>query len=203
MKTIVLASNNPGKIKDFQELAKTSLQSLNIEILPQSSFKVEEVEETGLSFVENALIKARHAALATGLPALADDSGLVVDALKGAPGLYSARYARKGASAEENIQKLLAELNNIPHPHRSARLYTVIVYLRYPDDPAPLICEGSWEGEILTEPRGNQGFGYLPIFFVPTHQMSGAELSNEERNRINHRGIAFRKLVELMSNLEL
>jgi XTP/dITP diphosphohydrolase len=193
LKSFVLASTNPGKIKDYQEM----LRGHFIKLIPQSEFAVPEVEETGLTFVENALIKARHASLITGLPALGDDSGLVVDALDGAPGLYSARYAGKGANMEDNIQKLLAELSKKPNANRRARFYAVIVLLRYPHDPAPLICEGNWEGEILKQPQGEHGFGYLPIFYVPTHHCSGAELSQEERSKINHRGQAFRKLLDI------
>lgn len=190
MKQFVLASTNPGKIKDFQEIVRP----YSIEIIPQSHFSVPEAEETGLTFIENALIKARHASALSGLPAIAEDSGLLVDALNGAPGLYSARYAKKNATAEENIQKLLAELASVPQSKRSARFYAVIVLLKGPEDPMPFMSEGIWEGEILATPRGQNGFGYLPIFYVPTHQCSGAEMSLEERNRINHRFQAFQKL---------
>lgn len=190
MKKIVLASTNPGKIKDYQELTRNTA----IQIIPQSELGIPEADETGLTFVENALIKARNASEMTGLPVIGEDSGLIVDALNGAPGLYSARFAGKGATDKENITALLKALSNTSNPDRKARFYAVIVLLRYPHDPAPLICEGIWEGEILPEPRGENGFGYLPIFYVPTHKQSGAELSLEERIKINHRSEAFRKL---------
>jgi len=193
MQTLVLASTNPGKIKDFQEL----FAAYPLKLIPQSELAVPEVPETGLTFVENALIKARHAAFITGLPALSDDSGLVVDELDGAPGLYSARYAGPKAIAEENIQKLLEELAKKPNANRKARFYSVIALLRYPHDPAPLICEGTWEGEILKEPsnKGQNGFGYLPIFFSTQHQCCAAELSIQERTRVSHRGKAFQELM--------
>ena len=191
MHQLILASTNPGKLADYQVL----LSDTSIKLIPQSQLFIPEIEETGLTFVENALFKARNAATFAKLPALGDDSGLVVEDLEGAPGLYSARYAHKAATAQENITKLLQELRKIPNARRRAKLYSVIVLVRYPSDPAPIICDGVWEGEILKEPRGN-GFGYLPIFFCPLHQKSGAELSIEERNRVNHRGKALRKLLK-------
>lgn len=192
MKKLVLASTNPGKIADYQTL----LSEHDIELIPQSFLSVPEIPETGLTFVENALIKARHATTLTGLPAIGDDSGLVVDALEGAPGLYSARFAGHKASAEDNIQKLLQELEKKPDMLRTARLYSVIVLLRYPNDPAPIICEGTWEGEILKEPRGDHGFGYLPVFYSLIHQCGAAELSVQDRTKVSHRGQAMRSLIQ-------
>lgn len=192
MQKLVLATTNPGKIADYQTL----LQPYPIQLISQAEMSVPEVEETGLSFVENALIKARHASSLTNLPALGDDSGLVVDALKGAPGLYSARFAGPKASAEDNIAKLVQELNGIPKDKRTARFYAIIVLVRYPHDPAPIICEGTWEGEILNEATGENGFGYLPIFYSYANQKPAAFLTQEERVLVNHRGKAFRQLIE-------
>lgn len=190
-KTIVLASSNPGKLREFNQL----LGSLQIEVVPQSHFNVADAEETGLSFVENALIKARHAARLTNLPALADDSGLEVDALRGAPGIYSARYAGANASDAQNLEKLLEQLHDIPPPERTARFQCVLVYLRHAFDPTPLICQGTWEGSILTEPRGSNGFGYDPIFFIPSLSCSAAELDAPTKNSLSHRGQALRDLL--------
>jgi len=191
MKTsIVLASNNPGKLREFAQI----LAPWQLEVLPQSQFNVPEVAETGLSFVENALIKARHAAQHTGLPAMADDSGIEVDALKGAPGIYSARFAGPGASDEENNRYLLEQLKEVPESQRSARYHCVIVYLRRAQDPMPLICQGSWEGMIVLTPKGEQGFGYDPLFYVPTHHCTSAELPPEVKNQLSHRGQALRAL---------
>ncbi len=191
MPTILVASTNPGKINDYAVLASAT----SVKLIPQSHYNVTEVEETGLTFVENALIKARHAATFAPFPTLGDDSGLVVEDLEGAPGLYSARYAGARASAEDNIEKLLRELAKIPNARRKAKFYCVVVLVRYPNDPAPLICEGSWEGEILTAPAGTHGFGYLPIFYSYKHKRSGAELTIEERASSNHRGQAFNQLL--------
>lgn len=190
-KTVVLASSNPGKLREFNQL----LGSLQIEVLPQSHFSVADAEETGLSFVENALIKARNAARHTHKPALADDSGLEVDALRGAPGIYSARYAGVNASDAQNLEKLLEQLRDIPPPERSARFQCVLVYLRHAFDPTPLICQGTWEGSILTEPRGSNGFGYDPIFFIPSLSCSAAELDAQTKNSLSHRGQALRDLL--------
>jgi XTP/dITP diphosphohydrolase len=165
-------------------------------VLPQSSFGVPEAEETGLTFVENAILKARNAARHTGLPALADDSGIEVDALNGAPGIYSARYAGPGATDEENLLKLLAALEGLPEDRRGARFQCVIAYLRHAEDPTPLICQGTWEGRILAAPRGANGFGYDPVFFVPEEGVSSAELAPEIKNRLSHRGQALRRLLE-------
>ncbi len=183
---VVLASNNPGKLREIAQI----LADLDVEVIPQSEFGVGEVEETGLTFVENALIKARHAAEVSGLPAIADDSGIEVDALNGRPGIYSARYGGPGASDEDNNAKLLRELEGVPEPQRTARYQAVLVYLRHPADPTPIVCTGSWEGRILTAPRGRNGFGYDPLFWVPTHGCASAELEPAEKNRISHRAKA-------------
>jgi len=190
-RTIVLASSNPGKLREFNQL----LGGINIEVLPQSQFSVSDADETGLSFVENAIIKARHAAQHTKLPALADDSGLEVDALQGAPGIYSARYAGVGAKDADNFKKLLEQLKDVPEQNRSARFQCVVVYLRHALDPTPLICQGTWDGRILLEPRGSSGFGYDPVFFVLTHALSAAELSPDIKNSLSHRGQALRQLI--------
>lgn len=193
---IVLASGNAGKLREFNAM----LADLGIEFVRQSEFGVTDVAETGLTFVENALIKARHAAQATGMPAMADDSGIVVDALGGAPGLYSARYSGAGDAA--NNAKLLEELANVPDEKRTARFYCCIVYLRHAHDQLPLIAEATWEGYILRELRGAHGFGYDPLFYVPTHHCSSAELPPEEKNRISHRGQALRKLHQLLEQVK-
>jgi len=191
MKRIVLASSNPGKVREINQL----LVGLNIEVVPQSQFGVPDIEETGLSFVENALLKARNAAQHTGLPAIADDSGIEVDALNGAPGIYSARYAGVGASDQQNLDKLLEELKDVPQNLRSARFQCLMVYLRHAADPTPLICQGTWNGRILFEAQGINGFGYDPVFYVPTHDCSSAQLPPEVKNSLSHRGQALRKLL--------
>ena len=191
---IVLATGNPGKVREIQQL----LAHHDIEILPQSEFNVPEVEETGLSFVENAILKARNAAAHSGLPAIADDSGLEVDALNGAPGIYSARYAGIDASDADNNAKMLAELAEIPDELRSARFQCLMVYLRHANDPVPLICQGSWEGRILRQPQGANGFGYDPLFFVPEKNCSAAELPAEIKNAMSHRGKALRCLTQAL-----
>jgi XTP/dITP diphosphohydrolase len=190
-KTIVLASSNAGKVREFNQL----LGDLQLEVVPQSQFNVADADETGLTFVENAILKARNAAQHTGLPALADDSGLEVDALHGAPGIYSARYAGPNASDTENLEKLLGMLKDVPGEKRGARFQCVLVYLRHALDPTPLICQGTWEGRILTAPRGTSGFGYDPVFFVPTHACSAAELPADTKNALSHRGQALRQLL--------
>ena len=191
MKKIVLASNNKGKVHELGKM----LSSLDMEVHPQSEFNVDEVEETGLTFVENAILKARHAAKVSGLPAIADDSGLEVDTLNGAPGIYSARYAGTGATDEQNLQKLLADLKDIPDEQRTARFQCLLVYLRHADDPTPLICQGTWEGLITREPMGDNGFGYDPVFYVPTHNCTSAQLTPEQKNQLSHRGQALNKLL--------
>jgi XTP/dITP diphosphohydrolase len=191
MKDIILASSNPGKVREISQL----LAGLDIRVRPQSEFNVTDVEETGLTFVENAILKARNAVQHTGLPAVADDSGIEVDALNGAPGIYSARYAGTGAGDQANLEKLLADISDVPEAKRTARFQCLLVYLRHATDPTPLICQGSWEGRILFEPRGNNGFGYDPVFYVPTHDCSSAELKPEVKNSLSHRGQALRLLV--------
>ncbi len=193
---IVLASNNPGKVREFNQL----LGGIDIEVVPQSDYGVPEAEETGLTFVENALLKARQAARLTNLPALADDSGLEVDALNGAPGIYSARFAGKDASDEQNLRKLLADLQGLPDEQRAARFQCVLVYLRHEFDPTPLICQGTWEGRILAAPQGKNGFGYDPVFYVPTHRCSSAELPPEVKNTLSHRGQALRALLAALAS---
>lgn len=190
-KTIVLASSNPGKLREFNQL----LGGLHIEVVPQSRFQIVDAEETGLSFVENAILKARHAAQHTQMPALADDSGLEVDALHGAPGIYSARYSGAGATDAANLQKLLTQLKEVAPPQRSARFQCVLVYLRHALDPTPLICQGTWEGSILPEARGVNGFGYDPVFYVAEEGCSAAELAPEVKNKLSHRAQALRQLV--------
>lgn len=186
----VLASSNPGKLRELQDL----LSDEGYHIRPQSELGVSDAEETGLSFVENAIIKARHACAVTGLPALADDSGIEVDYLGGKPGIYSARYAGEGATNERNNATLLQALEGVADAERGARYQCVLVYMRHELDPTPLICQGSWEGRILSAPRGEGGFGYDPLFFVPSHQCSAAELSKEEKSRISHRAKALQAL---------
>lgn len=183
---LVLASGNAGKLAELREL----LGDAGIDLHAQSEFGVEDAEETGMTFVENAILKARHAARATGLPALGDDSGLCVDALDGAPGLYSARYAGTHGDAGANIVKLLDALRDVPEQRRTARFVCVLALLRHADDPQPLIAEGVWEGRILPAPRGGGGFGYDPVFFDPERNMGAAELDAALKNRISHRGRA-------------
>lgn len=191
MKKLVIATGNAGKLKELQAL----LADAGFEIISQKTLGVTDADETGLSFVENAILKARHAAQATGLPALADDSGLCVDVLGGAPGIYSARYSGEGATDARNNEKLLASL--LPHRGQgalTARFVCVLALVRHADDPLPLICQAEWEGEILEGLRGEQGFGYDPLFFVPGEGMSSAELPRERKNEISHRARALREL---------
>lgn len=192
--TLVLASGNAGKLNEFNQL----LSPLGFDVRPQADFGVLDVEETGLTFVENALLKAREASLVSGFPALADDSGLEVDALHGAPSIYSARYAGEPKSDAKNNQKLLAALSECAEGQRSGRYWCVLVYLRHPEDPVPVIVQRSWEGEILAHPRGTGGFGYDPLFWLPDQGMSVAELPSESKNRLSHRGRALQGLVELL-----
>ena len=188
---IVLASNNAGKLRELNQL----LADERIEVVPQMAFNIPDVVEDGLSFVENAIKKARNAASHSGLPAIADDSGIEVDALSGAPGIYSARYAGPGASDEANLQKLLENLKDVPEEDRGARFQCLMVYVRHEHDPTPLICQGTWEGRILFAPRGSSGFGYDPVFYVPTHGCAAAELAPALKNQLSHRGQALRQLV--------
>ena len=187
---IVLASGNPGKIKEIQAILAEH------PIVPQSAFNVAEAEETGATFVENAIIKARNAALHCKLPAIADDSGLVVDALNGAPGVISARYAGVGASDQDNVDKLLQALEGVPDELRSARFICVMVFMTHADDPFPVIAQGVWEGRILHHPIGKNGFGYDPVFWVPEHHCASAELPAAVKNSLSHRGQALRSLTD-------
>lgn len=187
---VVLATNNPGKLQELQAL----LTPLAFEVLPLAAFTDVAVDESGLSFVENAILKARHAAAAAGLPAIADDSGLEVDALHGAPGIYSARYAGDDASDTDNLTKLLAALRDVPAARRTARYRCALAYMRWDRDPAPLICQASWEGRIIDEPRGSGGFGYDPVFELD-RGVTVAQLPAEEKNRLSHRGRALQALV--------
>ena len=194
-KKIVLASGNSGKLREIQAV----LNQQRYQLIKQSEFNVPDVAETGTTFVENAIIKARHAAKHTGLPALADDSGIEVDALQGAPGVYSARYAGTHGKDDANNAKLLQELKEVEDAQRTARFQCVIVYMRHAQDPMPLICEGTWEGKILHELKGPNGFGYDPLFFVPTHGCSSAELDPAEKNKISHRAQALQKLIAILN----
>ena len=195
MKKIVLASNNKGKVREFGEM----LSTINMEVIPQANFDIEDADETGLTFVENAIIKARHASAIAKLPAIADDSGLEVDYLNGAPGIYSARYSGEGATDEKNLLKLLDVLKDVPEEKRTARFQCVLVYMRHAEDPTPIICQGSWEGIITTEPHGKNGFGYDPIFYVPEYKCTSALLNAEQKNKLSHRGIALAALLKKLS----
>ncbi len=188
-----------GKVKEFQEL----LNNFSWRIIPQSAFGLPSVAETGLTFVENALIKARYATEHTGLAALADDSGLVVDALHGAPGIYSARYAGENATEEQHIAKLLHELREIPEDKRTAHFHCALVYMRYPADPSPIIAQGIWEGRILNSPVGKKGFGYDPVFYLSEFHCSAAELTVEIKNKISHRGQALIKLMQELASANI
>ena len=189
---IILASNNEGKIIELQAL----LDAFNYTIIPQTQLGIPEIAETGLTFVENAIAKARHACQLGKQPAIADDSGLVVPALAGAPGIYSARYAGKNATARANIEKLLSEMRDVLPEKRGAHFHCTLVYLTHAEDPAPLICEGIWIGSILSAPTGTRGFGYDPLFYDPYEKCSAAELPLEKKNKISHRGQALRTLLE-------
>jgi XTP/dITP diphosphohydrolase len=194
MRRIVLASSNPGKLREIRAVLADS----GIELIAQSDLGIADADETGLTFVENALIKARHAARASGLPALGDDSGICVDALDGAPGLYSARYAGEHGNANANIDKLLEALRDIPVDRRGAHFHCTLALLAHADDPAPLIAEGLWRGRILEARQGSNGFGYDPIFFDPAHGPAGL-LDPATRNHISHRGLALARLRELIA----
>ena len=194
---IVLASSNIGKIKEIQAILAKHV------IVPQSAFNVTDADETGSTFVENAIIKARHAAFHSQLPAIADDSGLVVDALMGAPGVISARYAGIGASDQDNVQKLLAALEGVPESQRTARFICVMVFMEHDNDPTPLIAQGVWEGLITTQAIGSQGFGYDPVFWVPSQQCTSAELSATVKNALSHRGQALQSLSRLIKGLPI
>ena len=194
MEKVVLATGNKKKVEELNAL----LADLNYAVVPQSEFNVECVPETGTTFVENAIIKARHAARITGLPAIADDSGIEVDALLGRPGVYSARYAGEDASDQDNLEKLLEEMNGVPPVLRTARYWCVLVYMRHADDPTPIICQASWEGSLATEPSGENGFGYDPIFNVPDLDCTAAELEPATKNRLSHRGKALAQLAKAL-----
>lgn len=191
-RSLVVASNNAGKLREFREL----LEPLAWELTAQADHGISAVEETGLTFIENALLKARAACLGSGLPALADDSGLAVAALGGAPGIYSARYSGAQGDDQTNNEKLLEALADVPEGQRGAQYHCVLVYMRHAEDPVPIIVQGSWPGEILSLPRGEGGFGYDPLFWVPEQGLSVAELSPELKNRISHRGRALAALLE-------
>jgi XTP/dITP diphosphohydrolase len=193
---IVLASSNPGKIREIQAILSEH------PIVAQSAFNVVDAEETGSTFVENAIIKARNAALHCRLPAIADDSGLVVDALNGAPGVISARYAGIGASDQDNLEKLLRELEGIPDELRTARFICVMVFMEHAQDPCPVIAQGVWEGRILRQAVGENGFGYDPVFWVPSHHCSSAELTPADKNSLSHRGQALAALTQLIKARE-
>ena len=194
---LVLASSNHGKLEELRGL----LSGTGIELIAQSGLGVEDADETGATFIENALLKARHATRITGLPALADDSGICVDALDGAPGLYSARYAGEHGNASRNIDKLLDGLIDVPEERRGAHFYCVLVLLRHADDPQPLIVEGQWNGRILHERRGSGGHGYDPVFFDPVHGQSAAEMALDFKNGISHRGQALAALKKRLMTL--
>jgi len=197
-----MASSNPGKLREINQI----LGDLGMEVLPQSDFGVPDADETGLTFVENSILKARHAAQLSGLPAIADDSGLEVDAIMGAPGIYSARYSSRsggsgpGTTDENNLRKLLEDLRDVPEAERTARFQCLMVFMAHAEDPTPLICQGTWEGRILFEPRGGGGFGYDPIFYIPSENCASAELTPEVKNSLSHRGQALTKLVEALGS---
>ncbi|MCE0801076.1 XTP/dITP diphosphatase [Buttiauxella sp. S04-F03] len=196
MQKVVLATGNAGKVRELADL----LGDFGLDVVAQTELGVESAEETGLTFIENAILKARHASQVTGLPAIADDSGLAVDVLGGAPGIYSARYAGVDASDQQNLEKLLTTLKDVPDEQRKARFHCVLVYMRHAEDPTPLVCHGSWEGQITREAAGQGGFGYDPIFFVPSEGKTAAELTRDEKRAISHRGRALKLLLEAMKN---
>ena len=195
MKKIVLATGNKGKVAELQDLLAPQAWQL----VAQTELAVADAEETGLSFIENAILKARHAAQQTGLPALADDSGLAVDALGGAPGIYSARYAGHGASDAANIEKLLAALAEVPTAERQASFHCVLAFMRHAEDPCPLVCHGQWRGTITTQPMGEQGFGYDPIFWLNDLQCTAAQLAPAQKRALSHRGQALQQLLGLLA----
>ncbi len=196
MQKVVLATGNPGKVRELAE----PLAEFGFDIVAQTDLGVDSVEETGLTFIENALIKARHAARVTGLPAIADDSGLAVDVLGGAPGIYSARYAGVEATDQQNLDKLLAAMQEIPDDQRQAAFHCVLVYLRHADDPTPLVFHGQWPGVIARESQGDGGFGYDPIFFLPALNTTAAGMTKAEKLAISHRGQALKLLLDALRN---
>ena len=189
---IVLASGNRGKVRELSQM----LEGFHVEVVPQSEFNITGADETGVTFIENALIKARHAAAETKLPAIADDSGIAVEGLNGAPGVYSAQYAGPGATDGTNLQKLLDDTRHLPDGQRAACFICVLAYLAHAKDPMPIIAQGVWKGELLRAPAGENGFGYDPIFYVPTHGCSSAQLPPEVKNQLSHRGQALRSLLK-------
>lgn len=201
MKKIVLASGNQGKLREFSAMFATEFADHDIHLIPQRELNVQDAEENGLSFVENAILKARHAAHQTGLPALADDSGIEVDALNGAPGIYSARYAQRAGyqgdetGDEANNAMLLQAMNGVEDEHRTARFQCVLVYMRHAEDPVPQIFQGQWQGKILMQSQGHEGFGYDPLFFVEQEQCTSAQLDKVRKNSISHRGQAIQKMI--------
>ena len=194
MSKVVLATGKPGKVREMSAL----LAEFGLEVLPQSNFNIVEADETGTTFIENAIIKAKHAAALTGLPAIADDSGLAVDALQGVPGIYSARYAGVDASDRDNLLKLLDALKGVPTAQRTARFHCVLVYMTHAEDPTPLVCHGSWDGIITEQPSGEDGFGYDPIFFVESEGCTSAQLTKQRKSELSHRGQALTKLLAAM-----
>lgn len=199
MRKIVLATGNQGKVREMAD----RLSDFGFDVVAQSEFNVSDVAETGTTFVENAIIKARHAAKETGLPAIADDSGLEVDFLNGAPGIYSARYSGENATDQSNIDKLLKAMQSAPDAQRSARFHCVLVLMRHEQDPTPLICHGQWEGQILKKQSGSNGFGYDPIFFVPEAQCASADLAPEHKKQLSHRGKALEQLFATLAEKPL
>lgn len=195
MKKLILATGNQGKVKEMADL----LSEFGFDVEAQSQYQVSDVEETGTTFIENAIIKARHAARETGLPAIADDSGLEVDYLGGAPGVYSARYSGQGATDQQNLNKLLNAMQGVPEKERTARFHCVLVLMRHADDPTPMVCHGTWEGKILEQAHGEHGFGYDPIFWIPEDNCSSAELSSTRKKQLSHRGKALKKLFAALS----
>lgn len=191
---VVLATSNQGKLKEFA----SGLKNTGVEFIPKSQFKVQDADETGLTYIENAIIKARHACKISGLPAIGDDSGLEIDALHGAPGIFSARYSGQEATPSKNIEKLLRELKDVPEEKRTGRCVTVLVFLEHEHDPSPIICEGVWEISVLKEPRGQHGFGYDPILYAPEFNCSLAELDTEIKNTMSHRGKALNKMLRII-----
>lgn len=199
MSKIVLATGNQGKVREMAGI----LSEFGFDVVAQSEFNVSEVAETGTTFIENAIIKARHAAKETGLPAIADDSGLEVDYLNGAPGIYSARYSGEGATDKQNIEKLLDAMQGVEAKKRTARFHCVLVLMRHENDPTPLVCHGKWEGQILTEEHGENGFGYDPVFFVPEDNCASAELEPSRKKQLSHRGKALASLFEALKEQTL
>ncbi|MGY3570859.1 XTP/dITP diphosphatase [Vibrio paucivorans] len=195
MNKIVLAIGNQGKVREMADL----LSEFGFDVVAQSEYSVSEVAETGTTFIENAIIKARHAAKETGLPAIADDSGLEVDYLKGAPGIYSARFAGEKATDQQNLEKLLKEMEGVPSEQRSARFHCVLVLMRHEHDPTPIVCHGKWEGQILEQAQGDNGFGYDPVFFVPEDNCASAQLEPARKKQLSHRGKALSKLFATLS----